>query len=183
MTTPADSPENPSQRDPSDAVERVAEPTGEALPADVLAKFRAQFYSGLIPHPDILKGYEELVPGAAKQILDTFNDQSRHRMALESKTIDSDIHRSWAGLAAGTVICLAILVIARELILAGHALQGTFLGTVNLATIVGIFVYVGRERRAERVEKAKLMQPPETQGPERSADLDAELHRRARPGS
>ncbi len=111
--------------------EAPGEPT---LPPELLAKFSAQFYSGLIPHPDILRGYNDLVPGAAKQILDTFNDQSHHRMNLERKTIDSDIHRSWAGLAAGTLICLAILAVARELVLADHSLEGTFLGTIDLAS-------------------------------------------------
>jgi len=132
---PAPPPESPKTNGNSHEVERVSEAPGEpTLPPELLAKFSAQFYSGLIPHPDILRGYNDLVPGAAKQILDTFNDQSHHRMNLERKTIDSDIHRSWAGLAAGTLICLAILAVARELVLADHSLEGTFLGTIDLAS-------------------------------------------------
>lgn len=177
MTDPAPPPDSAPEGEGS-AVERAPESSEPALTAELMAKFSAQFYSGLIPHPDILKGYNDLVPGAAKQILDTFNDQSHHRMRLEEKVIDSDIHRSWAGLAAGAVISLAVLLIARELILAGHAIEGTFLGTIDLATIVGIFVYVGRERRAEREEKAKVMEPPRSGGPESSGGLDAELRRR-----
>lgn len=59
------------------------------------------FYSGPIPLPGLLKGYDDIVPGAAKQILSNAMDQAQHRRRLESLTIEGNERRSDGGLYIG----------------------------------------------------------------------------------
>lgn len=40
-------------------------------------------HSGPIPHPDIIKQYEEILPGAADRIISMAENQSSHRQAME----------------------------------------------------------------------------------------------------
>jgi uncharacterized membrane protein len=180
VSGPASEPESPGTAEavsPARPSTEIVPSAATTLPPEVLAQVKAEFYEGLIPHPDILRGYEDLVPGAAKKILDTFDNQSHHRMAIERKVVDSDVNRSWAGLAAGTVVCLAVLVVAVVAFLVGQPLAGTFLGTLDLVGLAGAFINAGRERRAEREQKANVMTPPPSRR-ERKGDVNAELRRR-----
>ena len=47
-------------------------------------------YSGPIPPPDMLKGYNEIMPGLVDRIVITAEKQSIHRQSMEHKVINSD---------------------------------------------------------------------------------------------
>ena len=51
-------------------------------------------FSGPLPHPDMLRKFDDVVPGAAERIIKMAEDQSNHRKDLERKVIESDIARS-----------------------------------------------------------------------------------------
>ncbi len=44
---------------------------------------RAEFYGGPLPHPEILKGFESVVPGSGERILSMAEAQLQHRHAME----------------------------------------------------------------------------------------------------
>lgn len=113
-------------------------------------------YSGPIPPPALLAGYDDIDPGRAAKILQLAEDQSRHRMKLEVKVVDSDISRSWAGLACGMVMGLSLLAGGIVVILNGHDTAGTAIVTSTLAGVVGAFVYGKMSQSAERERKAQL---------------------------
>jgi uncharacterized membrane protein len=117
----------------------------------------AMSYQGPIAHPDILQGYEDIVPGSAAQIIDLFDAQSRHRMDLESRTLARDNTRSWAGLFLGFVVAITVIVGGVVAVLYGHDTAGAALVTTSLASLVSVFVYGSRGQRLERIEKTKLM--------------------------
>ena len=47
-------------------------------------------FSGPLPHPDIMKGYDDIVPGAAERILKMAENQQNHRFKLEEKIVFDD---------------------------------------------------------------------------------------------
>lgn len=114
-------------------------------------------YSGPTPPVELLHGYENLVPGSAKQILDQFVKQSDHRMGLEKKVVSSDIVRSWAGLASGLIVALAFVACGTWLAFQGHDGAGVTIATTSIVGLVGVFVYGTVSQRKERTEKAALM--------------------------
>lgn len=115
----------------------------------------SQTYSGPIPPPDLLRKYDEVVPGAARSILDSWVRQCDHRIRLESRVVTSDILRSWAGLACGFVVALVALVGGGYLIVSGHEISGAVLSTSALAGLVGTFIYGTESRKRERLERYK----------------------------
>jgi uncharacterized membrane protein len=147
-------PEEGSQLDPSGvgsaSVEgdRGEDPNREPtidLPATLEAQFSA--FIGPLPHPAVMQGYEDVLPGAAERIIALAEKQSAHRMGIESQVVTHESWRSWAGLVAGTVIALAILGGAIGLTISGHEEVGALLGIANIAGISSVFVL---GRRAEQ---------------------------------
>ena len=76
----------------------------------VLSQQTLAAYSGPVPPPAILKGYEELVPGAAERILAQAERQTDHRIQLERIVIESGVRRSWAGLWCGLCVSMTVIV-------------------------------------------------------------------------
>jgi uncharacterized membrane protein len=118
-------------------------------------------FSGPIPPPNLLKKYDEIVPGAAERILSMAERQSEHRIYLEKFVVKSDSKRADSGLVAGLVVALTALIIAGILIYTGHDVAGTIVGSLDLVALVGVFVYGSLNRRAEREKKSKLMKLPD----------------------
>jgi uncharacterized membrane protein len=116
-------------------------------------------FAGPVPHPDILKGYEELVPGSAARILAQAERQTEHRIAIERTVIDSDTRRSRAGLLYGFVLSLSAIGGGCTLVGLGHDWAGATIATAAVASLAGVFVYGSRERRQELRRKAEA-EPP-----------------------
>ena len=66
----------------------------------------SQSFSGPLPHPDVLRKFNEIVPGAAERIIKMAEEQSAHRKELEKKVVDSDIARSKWGQILGFIIAI-----------------------------------------------------------------------------
>lgn len=113
--------------------------------------------SGPIPSPETLAGYDDVVPGSAKMLIEWTREQSKHRMYLERRTIDSDANRSWAGLAAGFILCLAAIIIGGALVYLDHDWAGVSFVGAAFGTGLTTFIYGTSSRKQERVEKAKVM--------------------------
>jgi uncharacterized membrane protein len=124
-----------------------------------LTQISAESYVGPLPHPALLREFDDIYPGAAKTIIDTFHDQSHHRMKIEQKVIDSDIARSKWGQIIGGIIALTGLGAATAAILTGNDVAGTILGGAELISLVSIFVYGDRRRVRERARKESLSKP------------------------
>ena len=69
---------------PEDSPE-ANEGRGDSISRDLLAAYMEE-YSGPIPHPVTLRQINEVVPGAAKQIIDDAHGQTAHRQGLEVKS-------------------------------------------------------------------------------------------------
>lgn len=70
----------------------------------------AEYYSGPLPHPQMLKDYEEILPGAGETMLAQFVKQGNHRMSLEQKVTDANIQKSLHGLYIGGLLCVITII-------------------------------------------------------------------------
>jgi uncharacterized membrane protein len=105
------------------------------------------FFAGPLPHPSILKGYEDVVPGAADRIIAMAEKQSGHRQHIESLVLKFDELKSVLGLAFAFLIVLAAFVTGAYTALQGRPLFGGVISLAGLAAVVGPFIY---QRRRER---------------------------------
>lgn len=116
---------------------------------------KTEFYSGPLPHPSLLKQYDDVVPGAAERIIVLLEEQSRHRMYLEKTVIVGDNKRANWGLISGWSIAILFLIASVALILAGYGAYGAIVGAVDLVALVAVFIYGTNVRKNERIEKSK----------------------------
>lgn len=128
------------------------------LAAQIVAQIRSEsFYAGPLPPPQMLAGYEKLIPGSANRILVLVELQSEHRQSLESRNLDHDHQRATMGSCFGLIVALAALFISMILVLDGHEVPGSIIGSGSLAALVGVFVYGRESQRRERTVKNEAM--------------------------
>ncbi len=140
-----------------------------AIQRQLHAEITAAAFSGPLPHPEILAGYDQVVPGAAKRIIAMAEVQSRHRQDLERSIIQGDIRRSWYGLWTGFAIGMTGILGSVVLGLYDHPGVASFLSGSTLVSLVGVFVIGAKSRQEERNQKALLM----TGGKSPSKDLSS----------
>lgn len=110
---------------------------------------RIQAHRGPLPSPDTLQRYEEILPGAAERILTMAEDQAKHRQSLEQKVVDGDISAQRLGLMIGGAVAVALGAVAAVIAVWASPVAGAVLGAVDIASIVGAFVYGRREKSEE----------------------------------
>ncbi len=109
--------------------------------------------SGPLPSPEELAGYDQVLPGAAERILQTFEKQVEHRHFLERSAILSGIQaRSW-GLGLGFCVSIAGLGVSLALGLSGHEVAAGIVAAIDLTALAGVFVIGSQTQNAERREK------------------------------
>lgn len=105
-----------------------------------ISQFQAQLYEGPIPPPGLLREFDELVPGSAKQIIDNAHAQSEHRRAMERGILDHESRSTSRGQWFAFLIALSILAISVFLISQGKSLEGLALLAVEVGGIIFAFV-------------------------------------------
>jgi uncharacterized membrane protein len=121
----------------------------------VLVREEYASFSGPLPPPDVLRKFDEIVPGAAERIIKMAEQQFAHRTELEKKVITSDIAQSSRGQILGFIIAVVGLVVAGFISVYGNQWAGGLIGLGTLASLVGVFMYGVQVRSNERKEKAK----------------------------
>ncbi len=66
-------------------------------------------HSGPLPHPEILSGYEKVLPGSADRILKMAEKQQDHRTSIENKLVNAENQSRLLGLGAGFLISLGVI--------------------------------------------------------------------------
>lgn len=134
---------------------------GEVQAQLIALKLSASLSQSPLPDPEILARYNELIPNAADRIMQMVEAQEQHRRSLEEFSVKAESMRSLWGLGAGFVVAIGGLAAATVMSIAGHAITGAIIGGLDIASIVGVFVYGTQSRKAEREEKARLMVQPQ----------------------
>lgn len=114
----------------------------ENLPSEDQEKIIAtmEMYSGPIPHPAILEGYEKLCPGAAKEIIENGVQESQHRRKLETKRQARRGHLAWFTLGSLVLVTILLLVGSFVLIMNNHRIIGTVFGAGGFLVFLGSLV-------------------------------------------
>jgi len=137
--------------------QQAAGPGTEAGQTVAITRTESRFFSGPLPPPEVLEEFNRIVPGSARRIFDLVETQSRHRIDLERRVIDSDISRSRAGLWMGLVVSLAAICGGVYVAVTVSPTAGATIATASVVGLAGVFVYGTYSRRQERREKAETM--------------------------
>jgi len=105
-------------------------------------------FSGPIPPPEILDKYNSIIPNGAERIMSMAERQSAHRIMQEAKVISASSRDSFLGIVSGLIISTAAFIIAGFGFYLGHPVAAATICTVDLAAIVGVFIYGTKSKSA-----------------------------------
>jgi len=96
-------------------------------------------FQGPLPHPNILRGYQEILPDAADRIFKLTEKEFEHRHRMEDKALTGAIDRDKRGQHYGLAAAIITVFFAFILGLFGHdVLAGSIIAIV--VALVAIFV-------------------------------------------
>jgi uncharacterized membrane protein len=105
-------------------------------------------FSGPIPPPEILAGYERVHPGSADRIITMAETESQHRREMERSIVDgglssqkSQFSEARLGQIFALVITIAALAIGGYTAINGHEIAGGILGASSVGGIVTTMVW------------------------------------------
>lgn len=98
----------------------------EAIPAHLKV---TQITSGPIPAPEILRGYDNIYPGAAQIIIGDFQENSKHIRLMQKNSLTAEIQKDKRGQWMAFAILVLILVVV---------IYSLHLGNVTFAGIAGL---------------------------------------------
>jgi uncharacterized membrane protein len=107
------------------------------------------FYAGDLPHPSVLRGYEDVVPGAGERIIAMAEKRSAHRQRMESSELKIEGAKCFIGLLLAFFIVLAAFATGAYTALHGKPFLGSMLSLASLAAVIGPFIYQRRRERAQ----------------------------------
>ena len=97
--------------------------------------------SGPIPHPDILRGYEEILPGSADRILSMAEGETKHRHEMEEEIIHTEGRDSLLGIVVAGVLALCALIAGVIVVLVSNTPYTSVIGAIfGLSGIGSIIV-------------------------------------------
>ena len=106
----------------------------------VIQAIRQESFSGPIPHPELLRKYEDVKPGFAERIVSMAERQLDHRINCEDKVVDGSVSESKRGQNYGLIVALMFLAGAVFLGYNGHDWLAGVLGGGTLVALVTVFV-------------------------------------------
>lgn len=101
---------------------------------------RQESFSGPLPHPEMLKRYDEIKEGFAERIMSMTERQLDHRISCENKIIEGSLSESKRGQNYGLAVSVLFLAAAVLLGLYGHDWLAGILGGGTLIGLVTVFV-------------------------------------------
>ena len=103
-------------------------------------------FSGPIPHPELLRGYNEIVPGAAERILAMAERDAAHQRVMEAAALQAARSEVRLGQWLGFCIGMAVLSTCIAALFLGSPWVASILGSTTVVGLVSVFV-IGRLRR------------------------------------
>lgn len=118
---------------------------------------QSEVYSGPLPHPAILKQYEDVMPGAADRIFKMAERQASSRQENERSIIKAESRDSLLGEIFAFIISMFGIGGGIWLINSGNTAAGSVLSALCLGSIVASFIT--GTRAASRSTKKESSQP------------------------
>lgn len=156
-----DQPPQIRKRQSANAVEGAfSQPNVSGLPAGSQI---TQMFQGPVPHPDILREFDRIVPGTAQRMIDLAHSESEHRRTLENKNLEANIEfqkqqieiakkqsnvvfvTDMFGQAIGFLLAIACVCGAVYLSMHDHEAVAAALAAIPTAAVIRAF-FVNRQK-------------------------------------
>jgi uncharacterized membrane protein len=124
--------------------------------SETLAQFAitAHHFSGPLPPSEILRKYDELLPGSAERIIAMVEKQGAHRQGLESEVVKSNCKNERLGMIFGLIICVMAIVAGIYAVKMGKEGFGIAAIISALAAPMAVFIY-GKSRQKKDLQASQ----------------------------
>ncbi len=110
----------------------------------VVAEVIQSEFSGPIPPPSIIEGYERIVPGSADRIITMAEKQSEHRQNMESKMVAAESRDGLLGVIFAFLLGIGCIIAAVVMVYLvpqnAGAIAGALLGVTGIGSITSSFI-------------------------------------------
>lgn len=110
-------------------------------------------FSGPIPPPDILEGYNKPVKDGAERVLSMAEDKLRSVIKIEEHAVTEQLRQSRRGQDYGFIIVIACLILTGALALTGHDTVAGIFGSTTIVGLAAVFVIGRKSQDKETPEK------------------------------
>lgn len=109
-----------------------------------VAKMIQSEFSGPIPPPSIIKGYEEIMPGTAERIIVMAENQAKHRQEMEKIMVNAEARDSLLGVVFAFILGVGCLVASAIIVICvpekTGAISSAMVGITGIASIIVGFI-------------------------------------------
>lgn len=155
---PHNEPTNDIKKKLEEVVQKV-EPLEDEIKSVQMQVATSSLWSGPMPPPDVIEGYEKSYPGAAKLLFEQFVKQSNHRMEIETKVVESNIRNESRGQWMGFVLLGLIVVLGMTGVFLDKQVAGTITAIGGLTGILTLFLARKGRSRQELEQKRRPQLP------------------------
>lgn len=118
-----------------------------------IVKTSVQQFSGPLPPPEVLREFDQIIPGAAERILSMAEQEGVHRRELEKRIVRVGTHNDSVGMYLATLVAICFMGVAAYAIQKGYTVSAVI---IALAEIVALaIVHVSRKS-----DSGKTGEPP-----------------------
>lgn len=142
-----------SKKKNSNSLARSSPSTNPATRNNCTSSVIAKQFSGPMPPPEMLREYDEVLPGLANRIVTLAENQSNHRIRLERRVTTSNIWRAHLGQVFAFVLAIAGIVSGTYLIMNNKSAEGIAAILTPIAGVAGVFLWRTRKQREELESK------------------------------
>lgn len=125
----------------------------------------AEYTNGPLPPPSMLRGYEEVLSGAADRIFTLMERQSAHRQRLESISLEGGSRSRDRGQFFAFILCALVVVGGFIAIYLGQGLVGMAAIIVAIGGVAATFLATRQRQQRQLREKQESL-------PDREEDQD-----------
>ena len=106
--------------------------------------YSTQTWTGPLPDPVSMEGYERLLPGATERFLGMLEGEIIHRQVMDNR---ESRRQDW-GLAFAFIVVVLIVAAGAGLIYLGHGWAGAAVIGINVVGLAAVFITGGIRRRS-----------------------------------
>ena len=120
--------------------DNLKELSEDPIKKEVFQAIQMQQFSGPLPHPSILKEYQELIPNAPERFFKLVENENNHRHLIETKAIDGKISYDKRGQWMAFTLAISIISIGAISIFQGYTIPGSIMLGISAVGLAGVFI-------------------------------------------
>ena len=121
-------------------------------PLESLSIVSHSHFSGPLPSPGVLAGYEDTHAGLADRVVSMAEREQSHRHGMEREALSEGVAFRRRGQHYALAICVFVIIATTALILSGHGMTGVIFGGGSLSLVALASVFI-TGRGSERSQK------------------------------